>query len=129
MTTAVNHRMLEAAIDRAFALGRVDQSIQVAADELRRMVAADPRITPWRVLQLYRAPAGRWSNVPDWDHALWWVADVWCELYRRLQGRAARQPPASPYSVLRYAIAAREVAETQICGPPAGFVPGPPTAV
>jgi hypothetical protein len=99
MTAAINHA-LEDAIRRAYALGRVDQSIGWAAEELRRMVAADHGITPGEVLRLYGAPASRWSNIPDWDYALWWVADVWCEVQRGLQGRPARQPQVSPYSGL-----------------------------
>ena len=104
---------IEMAIRRAYHLGRIDQSLEVAADELRRMVEADPGITPGEVLRLYGAPAGRWSNIPDWDRALWWVADVWCEVYRGLQGRPTRQLPASPCAVLVYATPAREAAVTQ----------------
>lgn len=107
MTAAINPA-LEAAIRRAYTLGRVDQSIEVAADELRRMVAADPGITPGRVLCLCGAPDGRWV---DWDHVLWQVADIWCELQRGLQGRPTREVPASPYSVLVYAIPAREAVQ------------------
>ena len=107
MTSAINHA-LEAAIRRAYELGRIDQSIEWAAEELRRVVMAEPDITPLQVVRRYNARPGPWSNVPDWEEALWRVADVWCGL----QGRPARQPPASPYSVLRYAIPAREVAAT-----------------
>jgi hypothetical protein len=93
---------LEMAIRRAYALGRVDESIGWAAEELRRMVEADPGITPEEVVRLYgeQLPPRRWSNIYDWDRALWCVAEVWCVVYRRLQGRPARKLPASPYSVL-----------------------------
>ena len=123
MTSAINHA-LEAAIRRAYELGRVDQSIGWAADELRRMVEADPSVTPERVLRLYGLPESVWitprhilrryngSIVPGWDEALWALADIWCEVNRALQGRPERQLPASPYSVLHYAIPAREAAAT-----------------
>jgi hypothetical protein len=103
MTAAYNRpfccsrHALEAAIHRAYAIGRVDQALGVAAEELRRMVAAQPGLTPWRVLQLYGEPAVGWF-IPDWDHALWRLADVWCDLHRGLQGRPARQSAASPYT-------------------------------
>ncbi len=112
MTAAINHA-LEAAIRRAYALGRVDQSIRFAAEEMERLVEADPDVTPWCIMMMYGVPASRWSNIPDWDHALSALADVWCELYRGLQGHPARQPPTSPYSVLVYALPAREAAATQ----------------
>jgi hypothetical protein len=112
MTSAINHA-LEAAIRRAYELGRIDQSIEWAAEELRRVVMAEPDITPLQVVRRYNARPGPWSNVPDWDEALWRIADVWCELHRGLQGRPARRLPASPYSVLVYAIPAREAAATQ----------------
>ena len=113
MTASLN-RYLEDAIRRAYALGRVDQSIEVAAEQLRAMVRADPRIAPRQVLRLCGAPAGsRYAWDYDWDDALWAVADVWCELYRGLQGRAARPRPASPYSVLQHALPAPEAAATQ----------------
>ncbi len=111
MSVAINHA-LEAAIRRAYEIGRVDKALGVAAEELQRIVAADPAITPWRVLWLHGVPASRWSNVPDWDHALWALADVWRELYRGLQGHPTRQPPASPYSLIHYAVPAREAAAT-----------------
>ena len=100
MTAAVN-RALEDAIRRAYALGRVDQSIDVAAEQLRAMVKADPRIAPRDVLRLCGAPAGsRYAWDYDWDHVLWTVADLWCELQRELLGRPTRTLPASPYSPL-----------------------------
>ncbi len=112
MTADIN-RAIEDAIHRAFALGRVDVSIDVAAKELRRMVAASPDITPTQILRLCGVPALPWISWDyDWDHALWTVADVWCDLQRELLGRPARQAPASPYSILHYAIPAREAAAT-----------------
>jgi hypothetical protein len=85
---------IEAAIGHAYAIGRVDQSIQVAGEELLRMVAAQPGITPEAILWL----CGEEANRPDWDEVLWRLADVWCELQRGLQGRGARQLPPSPHS-------------------------------
>ncbi len=106
------NRALQEAIRRAYALGRVDQSIGIAAKEMERIVAADPSITPGLLLQLYGL-VSRWSNVPDWDEALWRIADLWCEVYHGLQRRRPpRQLPASAYSVLHYAIPAREAAAT-----------------
>jgi hypothetical protein len=97
---------LEAAVRRAYALGRVDQSIDIAAAQLREMVR--PGITPASVRQACGLPTTEW---PDWDQVLWEVADIWCELYRGLHARPERQPPASsPYSVLRYAIPVGEAA-------------------
>ncbi len=111
MTDAINHA-LEAAIRRAYAIGRVDQAIGYAAAELRRMVAADPTITPGLLLQLYGL-VSRWSNVPDWDEALWRIADLWCEVYHGLQRRRPpRLQPDSPYSVITYALPVREAAAT-----------------
>jgi hypothetical protein len=109
MIAALNHA-LEEAIRRAYELGRVDQSIGWAAEELQRMVAANPGITSWCIMQLYGVPASRWSNIPDWDHALWALANVWCDLHRRLHGHPERELPSSPYSVHRYAIPARDAA-------------------
>ncbi len=112
MSVAINHA-LEAAIQRAYALGRVDQSIGVAAAELRRMAEADPEITPRQVLRRCEVPPSRWL-ILDWDHVLWAIADRWCELHRELQGHPARQLPASPYSV--YVVLpplGREAAATQ----------------
>ena len=109
--TAINHA-LEAAIHRAVAIGRVDVSIQVAAEQLRAMVRAEPNITPGEVLRrcgLSAVSAGWRSNDSDWDTALWTVADIWCDLQRELIGHPARQAPASPYSILH---PAREVAAT-----------------
>ncbi len=108
MTGALNHA-IEAAIRRAYALGRVDEAIERAAEELERMVAAEPDITPGEVLRRYGEDAGKWI-MPDWDHALWTLADVWCELQRELRGQPARRLPTSPYSVLCHEIAAREAA-------------------
>ncbi len=102
---------LEDAIRRAYALGRVDQSIGFAAEELERVVEAEPDVTPGEILRRHDARPSPWSNLPDWDEALWCVADVWCDLQRGLHVLPARQPPASsPYSVLVYAIPAREAA-------------------
>ena len=98
--TAINHA-LEAAIHRAVAIGRVDVSIQVAAEQLRAMVRAEPNITPGEVLRRCDVSAGWRSNDSDWDTALWTVADIWCDLQRELMGHPARQAPASPYSILR----------------------------
>ncbi len=113
MTAAINHA-LDAAIQRAYALGRVDEAIGVAAEELRRIVAAEPGITPGEVLRRYGEPAGKWI-VPDWDHALWTLANIWCELYRALEGHPVRQPPVSPYSPYSVLceIPAREAAATR----------------
>jgi hypothetical protein len=98
VTGFINHA-LEAAVRRAYALGRVDQSIERAAEQLREMVR--PGITPAYVRQVCGLPATEWA---DWDQVLWEVADIWCDLYRGLHARPKHQPPASPYSVLRYAV-------------------------
>jgi hypothetical protein len=103
----INHALKDA-IRRAYAIGRVDQAIGVAATELLRMVEADPGITPEEALRRHSVPASRWSNIPDWDRALWALADVWCELHRGLQGHPERQLPASPYAVLSHIRAAYE---------------------
>ncbi len=113
MTAPLNYA-LEDAIRRACALGRVDQSIGFAAAELRRMVAAEPHITPGYILWLYGEPASaRRRYFADWDYVLWRVADLWRDVYRGLQRRPARQLPAFPYSVITYALPAREAAATQ----------------
>ena len=108
MTAGINPA-LEAAIRRTVALGRVDVSIQVAAEQLRAMVRAEPNITPGKVLRRCGVPASQWSNNSDWDAALWTVADIWCDLQRELMGHPVRQAPASPYSTLD---PVREVAAT-----------------
>jgi hypothetical protein len=101
------NRALEAAIRRAYELGRVDESIGVAAEELRRIVAANPKITTGDALRMCGATVrSRHAWNYDWDQTLWTVADVWCDLQRELHGRPARQAPASPYAPLP----AREVA-------------------
>ncbi len=106
---SASRRALEAAVQRAYSLGRVDASIGIAAEELRRMVAAEPRVTPMEILRRYGKSADI-GSLPDWDHTLWWVADTWCELYRCLHALPARHPPPSPYSVFHYALPAREAA-------------------
>ncbi len=112
MSATLNHA-IEAAIRRAYALGRVDQSIGWAAEELRRMAAADPDLIPEQVMQLYGLEPRRRFRLPDWDEALWALADLWCELQRGVHATPVRQPPASsPYSVLVYALPAREAAAT-----------------
>ncbi len=103
------HYAVRAAICRAYALGRVDQSFKFAAKELLRMADEDPDLTPLRVLRLYgdHLPFC-WRAAPaDWDHALWALADVWCELYRRLEGLPPPRAPSPPYSVLFYALPPR----------------------
>ena len=114
MTADVN-RELEAAIRRAFSLGRVDCSIQVAADQLFAMASAMPDLIPETVLRLYDLEPSRRFRLPDWDEALWAVADRWCEIYRGLHGRPERQPPASPYSILEY-----EIPQPKATPPPQG---------
>lgn len=98
----INHALrtaIRAAISRAAALGRVDLSIQFAADQLLMMAEIHPDLTPDKALQYCGLLSRRrWSNIIDWDEVLWKMADLWCELYRGLHSGQHSEPIAWPAS-------------------------------